>query len=72
MPDGVAVFEAIASWCPECKAIAPTLIKMVKKYPEVRFYRYNVEVADDVAHELGATHTPKFSIFVDGKAMSIV
>ena len=66
MPDGVAVIQAITTYCPECRAIAPSLIKMIKKYPDARFYRYNVDDAEDVAQELGATHTPKFSLFVDG------
>lgn len=66
MPDGVAILQAISTYCPECRAIAPHLIKMIKKYPDARFYRYNVDVAEDVAQELGATHTPKFSVFVDG------
>lgn len=66
MPDGVAILWAIATYCPECRTIAPSVTKMVKKYPDARFYRYNVNDAEDVAQELGATHTPKFSIFVDG------
>lgn len=38
--DGTAVLEATASWCPQCKAIAPFVEQMRKKYPEARFYTY--------------------------------
>lgn len=30
------------------------------------FYNYNVEVADDIAQELGVSQMPTFTIFKDG------
>lgn len=39
MPDGVAILEGTTTWCPQCKAIAPTVDKLMKKYPDARFYQ---------------------------------
>jgi len=39
MPDGLAVLEGTTTWCPQCKAIAPTVDKLMKKYPDARFYQ---------------------------------
>lgn len=66
MKDGVAVLEATASWCPNCKAIQPFVDKMIKRYPDARFYKYDTDTADDIAQELGARQMPTFSIFKDG------
>ena len=46
--------------------IAPEVAKMVEEYPNVKFYLYDVEECEDVAHELGVRSMPTFSIFKDG------
>ncbi|KAH9825631.1 Squalene synthase [Teratosphaeria destructans] len=67
--DGICVLEATAPWCTQCKAIAPFVEKMSKKYPAVRFYTYNTDIADDIAQELGANQMPTFHLFKDGELM---
>lgn len=66
MPDGLAILEGVTSWCPQCKAIAPKVEELMKKYPDARWYKYNVEEAEDIAQELGARQVPTFTVFVDG------
>ena len=66
MPDGLLVLEGITNTCPNCKAIAPKIDELMKKYPDARFYQYNVDEAEDIAQELGARQVPSFSVFVDG------
>lgn len=36
MADGVCVLEGTTTWCPQCKAIAPFVDQMMKKYPDAR------------------------------------
>ena len=36
------------------------------RYPNVRFYLYDVEECEDIAQELGVSQMPTFSIFKDG------
>lgn len=64
--DGTAIFEATADWCPNCKAIAPFIEKLIKKYPDARFYSYNTDKALDISHELSAHQMPTFHVFKDG------
>ena len=66
MPDGLAVLEGVTTTCPNCKAIAPKLEEFMKKYPDARFYKYNVDEAEDIAQELGARNVPAFTLFKDG------
>ena len=44
---------------------------MVEEYKdkEVKFYTYDVEKTEDIAHELGVRQMPTFSIFKDGDIM---
>lgn len=66
MYEGVTILEGTASWCPSCKTVAPEVAKMAAEYPNVKFYTYDVEECEDIAHELGVRQMPSFSIFKDG------
>lgn len=65
--DGVCILEATASWCSQCKAIEPYVQKLVKQFPEARFYKFDVDTAPDIAQELGVSHMPTFNVFKDGE-----
>ena len=64
--DGICIIEGIAAWCPQCKAIAPEVEKMVSEFPDARFYKFDVDECPDIAHELGISVMPKFTIFKNG------
>ncbi|KAL1650933.1 hypothetical protein SLS61_005701 [Didymella pomorum] len=66
MYEGVTILEGTATWCKQCKVIAPEVAKMVDEYPNVKFYLYDVEECEDIAQELGVRSMPTFSIFKDG------
>jgi len=64
--DGVSIIEGTAAWCPQCKAIAPEVEKMVSEFPDARFYKFDVDKCPDIAQELGISVMPTFTIFKDG------
>ncbi|KAK5076743.1 hypothetical protein LTS08_005914 [Lithohypha guttulata] len=66
MPDGVVVMEGVTKNCPICKGMRPAVDNLIKKYPDARFYKYDVDEAEDIAQELGARNVPNFSVFKDG------
>lgn len=70
--DGLAILEATAPWCSQCKTIAPFVAKLQKKYPEARFYNYNTDTALAISQELSAHQMPTFHIFKDGDLMESV
>lgn len=56
-----------ASWCAQCKAIAPEVTKMASEYEgRATFYTFDVDSNPDVAQELGISTMPTFVIFKDG------
>lgn len=64
--DGVVILEATATWCSQCKTIAPFVEKLISKYPEAKFYKYDTDSAGAIAQELGVSQMPVFTIFRDG------
>lgn len=54
MPDGVVVMEGITKNCPICKGMKPIISNMQKKYPDAKFYVFDVDEAEDIAQELGS------------------
>jgi len=70
--DGTAILEATATWCSQCKAIAPFVEKLIQKFPDARFYSYDTDTALDIAQELGANQMPTFTIFKDGDLMDSI
>lgn len=66
MYEGVTILEGTATWCQNCKVAAPEVAKLAAEYPNVKFYTYDVEACEDIAHELGVTQMPTFSVFKDG------
>jgi thioredoxin 1 len=36
MYEGITILEGTATWCQQCKVIAPEVAKMVGEYPNVR------------------------------------
>lgn len=64
--DGVAILEATATWCPQCRTMSPVLDQLATKYPNARFYAFDVDATPDIAQELGVSQMPTFSVFKDG------
>lgn len=52
--------------------IAPKIVEMSDKYPNVRFYKLDVDEVPDVAKELGVSAMPTFIVFKDGEKVGEV
>ena len=46
--------------------------KMIKRYPDAKFYKYDTDTADDISQELGANQMPTFHAFKDGDLIGSV
>ncbi|SCU77708.1 LANO_0A01068g1_1 [Lachancea nothofagi CBS 11611] len=56
----LSVIDFYATWCGPCKAMAPHFEKLSDKYPDVDFYRVDVDGAPDVAGYCGVSAMPTF------------
>lgn len=64
--DGVVVLEGTTKTCTKCVAIQPVVDELIAKYPDAKFYKYDVEDTMDISHELNAKVAPQFHVFKDG------
>jgi Thioredoxin domain-containing protein len=46
------VLDCWATWCGPCKAIAPAFEKLSESFPQIKFYKVDVDDQADVAQEL--------------------
>lgn len=67
------VLDCMATWCGPCKVIAPHVVKLSNDtFPDVTFYKVDVDEVPDVAQELGVRAMPTFVIFKDGEKVGEV
>ncbi|EGE82341.1 thioredoxin [Blastomyces dermatitidis ATCC 18188] len=71
-PKPLIVVDCYATWCGPCKAIAPKLVEFSDTYPNVGFYKVDVDECPDIAQELGVRAMPTFIFFKDGQKVDEV
>ncbi len=70
--DTLLVLDAFAVWCGPCKMISPKVVEFSDKYPNVKFYKIDVDEVPDVAQELGVRAMPTFMLFKNGEKVGEV
>ena len=64
----IAVVDVYADWCMPCKAIAPIIDSLAKKYRgKAVFLKLNVDENPITATEFGVMSIPTLLVFKDGK-----
>lgn len=64
---GTVVIDFYAQWCGPCKRIAPQLDGLAFEYSDVRFYKVDVDVAEELAHKLRIEAMPTFHVYKRGQ-----
>lgn len=61
------VIDFYATWCGPCKRIAPLFNEIAEKYPEISFYKVNVDEAAELSESFSIESLPTFVFFHNGK-----
>ena len=61
------IVDCYAEWCGPCTMMAPKFEAWAQKYPSVKFFKVNVEEAEDLAEILNVESIPTFLFYKDGK-----
>lgn len=64
------VVDFTAAWCPPCKKIAPVFKKLQLEYPDIKFYKVDVDENGETAADEGISAMPTFKFFLNGKPHS--
>ena len=51
--DKYTVFDFWATWCGPCKVISPIFERLADQFPNVEFYKVDVDAAEEIAQEVG-------------------
>ncbi|PVF93809.1 thioredoxin [Serendipita vermifera] len=70
--DEVSVFDFWATWCRPCLAISPIFEQHSGNFPNVKFYKVDVDAVGDVAQEVGITAMPTFISFKSGQKLETI
>ena len=66
--DGITVVEFWAPWCKFCRKVAPDFDLLQSEFPNIKFMRINVTVADEaVLKEKDTGSLPTFQFYRNGK-----
>lgn len=67
MKADLALVDFYADWCMPCKAMAPIIEELAKKYPNILFAKVNVDENPDLAMKFDISAIPTLIIFKKGK-----
>ncbi|GJE89643.1 thioredoxin family protein [Phanerochaete sordida] len=65
--DKYTVFDFWATWCGPCKVISPIFEKLAEQFPNVEFYKVDVDAAEQISQEVGIRAMPTFVLFKNGQ-----
>ena len=68
--DRVAVVDFWASWCPPCRALAPSIAALAEERPDVLVGKVDVDDHPEIAGRYGIQSIPTVLVFRDGKLAS--
>ena len=64
---GPVVVDFFATWCGPCKMLAPILEEAEADYPEIAFFKLDVDEAPDIARDYDVMAVPTLLKFVNGE-----
>ena len=65
--EGKVVIDCFATWCGPCKMMGPIFEQVSNEEKDVKFYKLDVDDAEDVARQYGIMSIPTLLLFEDGE-----
>merc|ERR1711962_38732 len=66
------VIDFTATWCGPCKRIGPVFESLVEQYPDIKFFKVDVDKNGEVSELEGISAMPTFKFYLNGKAQEFV
>ncbi len=64
---GNVLVDCYAPWCGPCRMLGPVIDEVAKGNTEYKFYKLNVDDAEEVAMKYGIMSIPTILVFKDGE-----
>jgi len=65
--EGKVLIDCYADWCGPCRMLGPILEEVSNEIDTYKFYKLNVDEADDIARQFGIMSIPTILIFENGE-----
>lgn len=65
----LTVCDFFAEWCGPCKTVAPFVLAMAAKYPDVNFIKVDVDKLKDLSQREQITAMPTFKFYIEGRVV---
>ncbi len=70
--DHLVVVDFFATWCGPCQHIAPLYEQLASKYPEVKFFKVDVDDQSDLAEKYEVNSMPTFKLFKRKQVVAVI
>lgn len=70
IPNTIIVLDFSATWCGPCKRIYPVLEKLSKEYPDILFFKIDIDNLSDVASHFEIEAVPSFKFIYNNKIVA--
>ncbi len=67
---GNVLVDCYAPWCGPCRMLGPVIEEVAKEVNNYKFYKLNVDDAEDIAMRYGIMSIPTILIFKDGNLVN--
>lgn len=70
--NSLMVIDFYADWCGPCKRLSPELQKLAEKFPQVKFFKVNVEEQEKLTQEYNISGMPTIVFLRSGSLLETV
>ncbi len=64
---GKVLIDCYAPWCGPCKLLSPIIEELSEETKNCKFYKINVDDAEEISREYGVMSIPTLLLFEDGE-----
>ena len=65
--EGKVLVDCYADWCGPCRMLSPVVDELSEELKDMKFYKLNIDDAEEVATEYGIMSIPNLLVFENGK-----
>ena len=68
--EGKVLVDCYADWCGPCKMLSPVIDELAKEIEDYKFYKLNVDDAEEITMKYGVMSIPTLLVFKDGELIN--
>ena len=68
--EGKILIDCYAPWCGPCKLLSPIIDELAEETKNCKFYKLNIDDAEDISREYGIMSIPTLLLFENGELLT--